>query len=264
LKKPPEPPTPPSKGQLNQKLYLYQLLIPLNVLEVFVRCLLRFMSVVCNGRKFEFISLIGLKLGGDLGLVSQTSVHVLVSKCVCFLYCKQTKEQKQMLCTASERFSPSPPLEPCPSLTIVVVALLVVGPDRLGSSAALSVHLRSLRFWPLLPSLSFRSFPLCWLWPISSFRSHRCSSVSQPSFSDLGCRCFVLSFMSFDHSCFCPNEERLVPRSFLGSLILCFPSQLLGTSPFFYTRGHLGRPDGDMGGFSRRPTVMHHLGKLVF
>jgi hypothetical protein len=37
---------------------------------------------------------IGLKLGGDLGLVSQISVHVLVSRFVCFLYCKQTKEPK--------------------------------------------------------------------------------------------------------------------------------------------------------------------------
>jgi hypothetical protein len=39
-------------------------------------------------------SLIGLKLAGDLGLVSQISVHVLVSRFVWFLYCKQTKEQK--------------------------------------------------------------------------------------------------------------------------------------------------------------------------
>ena len=37
---------------------------------------------------------IGLKLSGDLGLVSQISVHVLVSRFVYFLYCKQTKEQK--------------------------------------------------------------------------------------------------------------------------------------------------------------------------
>jgi hypothetical protein len=35
-----------------------------------------------------------MKLGGDLGLVSQISVHVLVSSFDCFLYCKQTKEQK--------------------------------------------------------------------------------------------------------------------------------------------------------------------------
>ena len=31
------------------------------------------------------------KLGGDLGLVSQISVHVLVSRFDYFLYCKQTK-----------------------------------------------------------------------------------------------------------------------------------------------------------------------------
>jgi hypothetical protein len=38
---------------------------------------------------------IGLKLSGDLGLVSQISVHVLVSKFDYFLYCKQTKEQQK-------------------------------------------------------------------------------------------------------------------------------------------------------------------------
>jgi hypothetical protein len=37
---------------------------------------------------------IWLKLGGDLWLVSQISVHVLVSSFVCFLYCKQAKQQK--------------------------------------------------------------------------------------------------------------------------------------------------------------------------
>jgi hypothetical protein len=37
---------------------------------------------------------IELKLGEDLGLVSQISVHVLVSRFDYFLYCKQTKEQK--------------------------------------------------------------------------------------------------------------------------------------------------------------------------
>jgi hypothetical protein len=35
-----------------------------------------------------------LKLAGDLGLVSQISVHVLVSRFFIFLYCKQTKEKK--------------------------------------------------------------------------------------------------------------------------------------------------------------------------
>jgi hypothetical protein len=37
---------------------------------------------------------IGLKLGGDLKLVSQISVHVLVLRFNCFSNCKQTKEQK--------------------------------------------------------------------------------------------------------------------------------------------------------------------------
>jgi hypothetical protein len=36
---------------------------------------------------------IELKLGGDLGLVFQISVHVLVLRFDYFLYCKQTKEQ---------------------------------------------------------------------------------------------------------------------------------------------------------------------------
>jgi hypothetical protein len=38
---------------------------------------------------------IELKLSGDLGLVSQISVHVLVSRFDYFLYCKQTKEPKK-------------------------------------------------------------------------------------------------------------------------------------------------------------------------
>ena len=37
---------------------------------------------------------IELKLGGDLGLVSEISVHVLFSRFDYFLYCKQTKERK--------------------------------------------------------------------------------------------------------------------------------------------------------------------------
>jgi hypothetical protein len=37
---------------------------------------------------------IELKLGGDLGLVSQISVHVLVSRFYFLFYCKQTKAQK--------------------------------------------------------------------------------------------------------------------------------------------------------------------------
>jgi hypothetical protein len=52
--------------------------------------------VVRDGRKFNFSAIgpIKLKLGGDLGLVYQISVHVLVSRFDCFSYCKQTKEQK--------------------------------------------------------------------------------------------------------------------------------------------------------------------------
>jgi hypothetical protein len=38
---------------------------------------------------------IELKLVGDLGLVSQISVHVLVSRFDYFLCCTQTKEQKK-------------------------------------------------------------------------------------------------------------------------------------------------------------------------
>jgi hypothetical protein len=37
---------------------------------------------------------IELKLGGDLGLVFQISVHVLVLRFDYFLYCKQTNKQK--------------------------------------------------------------------------------------------------------------------------------------------------------------------------
>jgi hypothetical protein len=156
-----------------------------------------------------------------------------------------------LLCTASERFAPSPPFEPCN-----LSDGHCVGPSRaLALAALVPLPLSPFTFAPF-------AFGLCFLLSLSVlFRSvgssqsaHSGLFISQPSFSDLGRRCFVLSIMIFDHSCFCPNEERLVPRSFLGSLILCFPSQLLGTSPFFYTRGHLGRPDGDMGGFSRRPT----------
>jgi hypothetical protein len=38
---------------------------------------------------------IGLKLSGDLGLVSQISGYVLVSRFNYFLSCKQTKEQQK-------------------------------------------------------------------------------------------------------------------------------------------------------------------------
>jgi hypothetical protein len=39
---------------------------------------------------------IGLKLGGDLGLVSQISVHVVLSRFDYFLYCKQNKRTNQL------------------------------------------------------------------------------------------------------------------------------------------------------------------------
>jgi hypothetical protein len=39
---------------------------------------------------------IELKLGGDLGLLSQISLRVLVSRFDYFLYCKQTKERKNL------------------------------------------------------------------------------------------------------------------------------------------------------------------------
>jgi hypothetical protein len=55
--------------------------------------------LLCDGtdEKYNFPAVrspIELKLGGDLRLVSQISVHVLVSRFDYFLYCKQTKEQK--------------------------------------------------------------------------------------------------------------------------------------------------------------------------
>jgi hypothetical protein len=49
-----------------------------------------FLFVRCNFSAVR--SPIELKLGGDLALVSQISVHVLVSRFDYFLYCKQTKE----------------------------------------------------------------------------------------------------------------------------------------------------------------------------
>jgi hypothetical protein len=62
-----------------------------------VVCLLFVCVFVGTDEKCNFSALrspIELKLGGDLGLVSQISVHVLVSRFDYFLYCKQTKEQK--------------------------------------------------------------------------------------------------------------------------------------------------------------------------
>jgi hypothetical protein len=57
---------------------------------------------------------IELKLGGDLGLVSQISVHVLVSRFDYFLYCKQTKEPKKHQNRQNQgftKFSFSPPFQ---------------------------------------------------------------------------------------------------------------------------------------------------------
>jgi hypothetical protein len=54
--------------------------------------------VVGTDRNCNFLGVrspIELKLGGVLGLVSQISVHVLVSRFDYFLYCKQTKEHKK-------------------------------------------------------------------------------------------------------------------------------------------------------------------------
>jgi hypothetical protein len=65
-------------------------------------CPPRFMFVVCHVLGWTKVTIsqpcalrspIELKLGGDLGLVSQTSVHVFDSRFDYFLYCKQTKER---------------------------------------------------------------------------------------------------------------------------------------------------------------------------
>jgi hypothetical protein len=63
--------------------------------EIHVCCVV----VLCGGTdkscNFSAVrSPIELKLGGDLGLVSQISVHVLVLRFDYFLYCEQTKERK--------------------------------------------------------------------------------------------------------------------------------------------------------------------------
>jgi hypothetical protein len=59
---------------------------------MFVCCVFCGMDKKCNFSAVR--SLIKLKLGGDLGLVSQISMHVLVSRFDYFLFCKQTKERK--------------------------------------------------------------------------------------------------------------------------------------------------------------------------
>jgi hypothetical protein len=54
------------------------------------------LAFVGTDRNFSAVrSPIELKLGGDLRLVSQISVHVLVSRFDCFSYCKQTKGKKK-------------------------------------------------------------------------------------------------------------------------------------------------------------------------
>jgi hypothetical protein len=54
---------------------------------------------------------IELKLGGDLGLVSQISVHVLVSRFDYFLYCKQTKEHQNCENRDFTKLAFSPPFQ---------------------------------------------------------------------------------------------------------------------------------------------------------
>jgi hypothetical protein len=54
---------------------------------------------------------IQLKLGGDLGLVSQISVHGLVSRFDYFLYCKQTKERKNRENHGFTKLAFSPPFQ---------------------------------------------------------------------------------------------------------------------------------------------------------
>jgi hypothetical protein len=62
----------------------------------------RFMSGDClfvgTDKNYNFSAMrspIELKLGGDLRLVSQISLHVLVSRFDCFSYCKQTNKQNK-------------------------------------------------------------------------------------------------------------------------------------------------------------------------
>ena len=74
------------------------------------------MSVVCcvscvvgmdeNYNFSAVCSPIELKRGEDLGLASQISVHVLVSRFDYFLYYKQTKEQKNVKIAVLQRFRP--------------------------------------------------------------------------------------------------------------------------------------------------------------
>jgi hypothetical protein len=73
------------------------------------------MSVCCvlllmfwTDKNFNFSAVrspIELKLGGDLGSVSQISMHVLVSRFDYFSYCKQTKNVKIAKNAVLENFS---------------------------------------------------------------------------------------------------------------------------------------------------------------
>jgi hypothetical protein len=83
-------------------------------------CPPRFMSVVCvlcvcgTDEKCNFSAVcspIELKLCGDLGLVSQISVHVLVSRFDYFLYCKQIKERKNRENGGFTKLAFSPPFQ---------------------------------------------------------------------------------------------------------------------------------------------------------
>jgi hypothetical protein len=62
-------------------------------------CVVCHVSFVGTDKNYNFSAVrnpIELKLGEDLGLVSQIRVHVLVSKFDYFLYCKQTKKNARI------------------------------------------------------------------------------------------------------------------------------------------------------------------------
>jgi hypothetical protein len=72
------------------------------------------LSVTDENWNFSAVrSPIGLKLGGDLGLVSQISVHVLVSRFDYFLFCKQTKEQEKRRNRENRGFTKLAFSQPC-------------------------------------------------------------------------------------------------------------------------------------------------------
>jgi hypothetical protein len=90
----------------NQKMFIFRFLSAATLVaaDYGFTCPPRFISVrvlllliVGTDKNCNFSAVrspIELKLGGDLGLVSQISVHVLVLRFDYFLYCKQTKERK--------------------------------------------------------------------------------------------------------------------------------------------------------------------------